>query len=116
MLAGLATSAAAVMLASIATAGMHGFWMWILRLRVFSLYATSSEAILRRTKYVDLNSFFTITAGAVASSIERLIAAPLTTSAAFLILALSLAGESSRTGRTRLPQRYGQRNLTCRRC
>ena len=84
MLAGLLTSAAAVMLASIATAGVNGFWMWILRLRVFSLYATSSEAILRRTKYVDLNSFFTILLGP--SSIERMIAT-FATSAAFLILA-----------------------------
>ena len=49
------------------------------------MYATSNEAILRRTKYVDLNSFFTILLGP--SSIERLIAT-FATSAAFLILAL----------------------------
>jgi hypothetical protein len=84
MLAGLSASSALLMLGSIAAAGVNGLWVWIMRLRVFSLYATSNVAILRRTKYVDLNSFFTVLLGA--SSIERAIAT-IATSAAFLILA-----------------------------
>lgn len=84
MLAGLGVSSALMILGSIATAGVNGFWLWILRLRVFSAYATSNEPILRRTKYVDLNSFFTVLLGA--SSVERAIAT-IATSAAFLILA-----------------------------
>jgi len=84
MLAGLSVSSALMILGSIATAGVNGFWLWILRLRVFSLYATSNVAILRRTKYVDLNSFFTVLLGA--SSVERVIAT-IATAVAFLILA-----------------------------
>ena len=84
MLAGLSASSALMILGSIATAGVNGFWLWILRLRVFSAYATSNEPILRRTKYVDLNSFFTVLLGA--NSVERAIAT-IATSAAFLILA-----------------------------
>jgi hypothetical protein len=84
MLAGLSVSSALMVLGSIATAGVNGFWLWILRLRVFSAYATSNEPILRRSKYVDLNSFFTVLLGA--SSVERVIAT-IATSAAFLILA-----------------------------
>jgi hypothetical protein len=84
MFAGLSASSALMILGSIATAGVNGFWLWILRLRVFSAYATSNEPILRRTKYVDLNSFFTVLLGA--SPVERAIAT-IATSAAFLILA-----------------------------
>jgi uncharacterized membrane protein YhaH (DUF805 family) len=73
-----------MILGSIAGAGVNGFWLWVLRLRVFSAYATSNEPILRRTKYVDLNSFFTVLLGA--SSVERAMAT-IATSAAFLILA-----------------------------
>jgi hypothetical protein len=72
MLAGLSVSSALVILGSIATAGVDGLWLWIMRLRVFSAYATSNEPILRRTKYVDLNSFFTVLLGA--SSLERALA------------------------------------------
>jgi hypothetical protein len=84
MLAGLSVSSVLMILGSLATAGMNGFWLWIARLRVFSAFATSNEAILRRTKYVDLNSFFTVLLGA--SSAERALAT-VATSAAFLILA-----------------------------
>jgi alpha-1,2-mannosyltransferase len=84
MLAGLSASSALMILGSIATAGVNGFWLWILRLRVFSAYAISNEPILRRTKYVDLNSFFTVLLGG--SAVERAIAT-IATSAAFLILA-----------------------------
>ncbi len=84
MLAGLSASSALMILGSIAAAGVDSLWLWIMRLRVFGVYATSNESILRRTKYVDLNSFFTVLLGA--SSVERAIAT-IATSAAFLILA-----------------------------
>ncbi len=83
MLAGLSASSALMILGSLATAGLKGLELWIERLRVFSAFATSNEAILRRTKYVDLNSFFAILLGA--SSAERALAT-VATSAAFLIL------------------------------
>jgi len=41
-------------------------------MKVFTALATTNESIIRRTKYVDLNSFFTILLGS--SSIERAIA------------------------------------------
>jgi hypothetical protein len=84
MLAGLSASSALMILGSFAAAGVNGFELWIARLRVFSAFATSNEAILRRTKYVDINSFFTILLGA--SSAERALAT-VVTAAAFLILA-----------------------------
>ena len=84
MLAGLSAGSALMILGSFAAAGVNGFQLWIARLRVFSAFATSNEAILRRTKYVDLNSFFTILLGA--SSAERALAT-IVTSAAFLYLA-----------------------------
>jgi hypothetical protein len=84
MLAGLSASSALLILGSFAAAGVNGFELWIGRLRVFSAFATSNEAILRRTKYVDINSFFTILLGA--SSAERALAT-VVTAAAFLILA-----------------------------
>ncbi len=84
MLGGLSISSALMILGSIATAGVHSFELWIVRLRVFSAYATSNEPILRRTKYVDLNSFFTVLLGG--SPLERGIAT-IATCAAFLILA-----------------------------
>ncbi|MDP9115255.1 MAG: DUF2029 domain-containing protein [Acidobacteriota bacterium] len=84
MLAGLSGSSALMLLGSSAASGVNGLWLWILRLRVFGAYATSNEPILRRSKYVDLNSFFTVLLGA--SSFERAIAT-IATSAAFLVLA-----------------------------
>jgi len=84
MLAGLSASSALMILGSFATAGLNGLELWIARLRVFSAFATSNEAILRRTKYVDINSFFTVLLGA--SSGERALAT-VATSAAFLLLA-----------------------------
>ena len=101
MLAGLSASMASMLLASFATAGVNGVWLWILRLRVFSLYATSNEAILRRTKYVDLNAFFTILLGG--NSVARGIAT-VATAAAFSILAWTWL-------RTRHPSHEVQRYL-----
>ena len=84
MLTGLCTSGALMVATSIATAGMDGFGLWIARMKVFSSIATSNESILRRTKYVDLNSFFTILLGG--NSVARGIATVFT-AAAFLVLA-----------------------------
>jgi hypothetical protein len=84
MLAGLGAGSALLILGSVATAGVDGYRLWIDRMKVFSAIATTNEAVLRRTKYVDLNSFFAILFGP--SSTERAIAA-LATSAAFLLLA-----------------------------
>jgi alpha-1,2-mannosyltransferase len=86
MFAGLCTSTALMILVSITTAGVDGFGLWIGRLKVFSSIATSNDPILRRTKYVDLNSFFTILLGG--NSVARGIAT-LATALAFLILAWS---------------------------
>jgi glycosyl transferase family 87 len=101
MLAGLSASMASMLLASFATAGANGLGLWILRLRVFGLYATSNEAILRRTKYVDLNAFFTILLGE--NSVAREIAT-VATATAFLILAWTWL-------RTRQPPHEVQRYL-----
>jgi len=84
MLAGLSISTAGMLLASISTAGVDGFRIWLERVRVFGLYATSNEEILRRTKYVDLNSFFSILLGP--GTVARGIAT-LAICAAFLVLA-----------------------------
>lgn len=84
MMAGFCGSSALLVLGSVATAGVSGFRLWMVRMKVFAAIATTNEAILRRTKYVDLNSFFTILFGP--SSIERAVAT-IATSAAFLFLA-----------------------------
>jgi hypothetical protein len=86
MLAGFGISSTLLVLGSIATAGVNGFRLWMVRMKVFAAIATTNESILRRTKYVDLNSFFTILFGA--SSTERALAT-VATSAAFLFLAWS---------------------------
>jgi hypothetical protein len=86
MLAGFGISSTLLVLGSIATGGVKVFQLWMVRMKVFAAIATTNEAILRRTKYVDLNSFFTILFGA--SSIERAIAT-VATSAAFVFLAWS---------------------------
>jgi len=83
MLAGLCSSSALLILGSLATAGVDGFRLWMVQMNVFTAIATTNESIIRRTKYVDLNSFFTILLGS--SSIERAIATAAGT-AAFLFL------------------------------
>jgi alpha-1,2-mannosyltransferase len=86
MLAGFGVSSTLLVLGSVATAGVSGFRLWMVRMKVFTAIATTNESILRRTKYVDLNSCFSILFGA--SSTERAIAT-VATSAAFLFLAWS---------------------------
>jgi hypothetical protein len=60
MFAGLVASVAAMAAASVATVGIEGCRMWLLTLRVFGMLATEKGSVLARTKYVDLNSFFTL--------------------------------------------------------
>ena len=86
MLAGLCTSTGLMVLTSMATAGVDGFGQWIVRLRVFTAIATGNDSILRRTKYVDVTSFFTILLGG--NPVARGIAA-LVMAAAFGTLALA---------------------------
>jgi Glycosyltransferase family 87 len=59
MLGGLLVSASVVLAASFATVGVQGMSLWLQTMRVFRYLATDQESILRRSKYVDLNSFFT---------------------------------------------------------
>jgi hypothetical protein len=59
MLGGLTLSAACVFLASFATVGVEGMKLWLDTMRVFRYLATDQESVLRRSKYVDINSFLT---------------------------------------------------------
>jgi len=63
MLAGVAISASLVVAACFAAAGIDGMKLWLNTLRVFRFMATDDQSILRRSKYVDLNSFFMILGG-----------------------------------------------------
>jgi alpha-1,2-mannosyltransferase len=83
MFAGLCGGSVLLLLGSFATAGVNGLRLWMVQMKVFAGIATTNETIIRRTKYVDLNSFFSILLGG--SSAERAIAA-LAAAAAFLLL------------------------------
>ncbi len=83
MLAGLSVSATLTLLASLATVGAHGFGLWLKILKVYSFLATQPNSVLRRTKYVDLNSFLSVLLGG--SSLTRVVTLALT-AAAFLLL------------------------------
>jgi glycosyl transferase family 87 len=84
MLAGLCASVGAMALASIATVGLEGCRLWLLTLRVFSFLATEQDSVLRRTKYVDFNSFFAMLLGSASGAG---MVATLASSGAFLWLA-----------------------------
>jgi hypothetical protein len=83
MFAGLCGGSALPLLRSLATAGVSGLRLWMAQMRVFASIATTNESIIRRTKYVDLNSFFSILLGG--SSAARVLAI-LSAAAAFLLL------------------------------
>src|SRR5579863_1702911 len=72
MFTGLCGGSALLLLGSFATAGVNGLRLWTIQMKVFAGIATTNESIIRRTKYVDLNSFFSILLGG--GSIERTIA------------------------------------------
>jgi hypothetical protein len=81
VLAGLCVSIALVAAASVATVGREGLELWLRTLRVFRYLATDPESILRRSKYVDVNSFLTGLLGP-----NRL-----TIATSFLVVAIALA-------------------------
>jgi hypothetical protein len=83
MFAGLCGGSALLLLGSLATAGVNGLRLWMVQMTVFAGIATTNESIIRRTKYVDLNSFFSILLGG--SSSTRALAT-LAAAAAFLFL------------------------------
>ena len=62
-LAGIAISASAVVAACFAAAGVDGMRLWIETLAVFRYMATEEQSILRRAKYVDVNSFLVVLFG-----------------------------------------------------
>jgi alpha-1,2-mannosyltransferase len=84
MLAGLCTGSLFVALASFATAGLAGLQQWAQTIRTYSSLALAGDSLLRRTKYVDLNSFFAILFGG--NWVSRILAA-LAICTALLLLA-----------------------------
>jgi hypothetical protein len=62
--AGVIAGSALAGVLSLATAGFEGCLRWIDTLRVFGRLATGDQASIRRIKYVDFNSFFSILLGA----------------------------------------------------
>jgi hypothetical protein len=83
MFTGLCGGSVLLLLGSLATAGVNGLRLWMVQMKVFAGIATTNESIIRRTKYVDLNSFFSILLGG--NSAARAIAT-ITAAAAFLLL------------------------------
>jgi hypothetical protein len=57
ILGGLAVSVSVVIAASFATVGVQGMGLWLQTMRIFRFLATDQESVLRRSKYIDLNSF-----------------------------------------------------------
>ena len=84
LLAGVAISASLVVTACFAAAGAEGMRLWLLTLRVFRYMATEDQSILRRTKYVDVNSFLVVLFG---SNDVTKIGALVVVAAALLVLA-----------------------------
>jgi len=83
MFTGLCGGSALLLIGSFATAGANGLRLWAVQMKVFAGIATANQSIIRRTKYVDLNSFFTILFGG--GSAQRALAT-LAATAAFLLL------------------------------
>jgi Glycosyltransferase family 87 len=63
MFAGFCGGSVLLLLGSLATGGVNGLRLWMVQMKVFAGIATTNESIIRRTKYVDLNSFFAILLG-----------------------------------------------------
>jgi hypothetical protein len=57
LLAGVCITAGLELAACFAVAGTDGMALWLQTLKVFRYIATDEQSILRRTKYVDMNSF-----------------------------------------------------------
>ena len=73
MLSGVVTGAAAVALASIQMVGIRGCAAWLQTLRFYGRLATGPAEALRRTKYVDVGSFFHLLLGS-ASTLAQVLA------------------------------------------
>ncbi len=84
IVAGISISASLVVAACFAAAGVDGMKLWMDTLRVFRYMATDEQSILRRSKYVDLNSFFVVLGGL---NIVTKTAALLIAAAALMVLA-----------------------------
>ena len=67
ILSGFGVGAFAMVSLSLATVGVPGCVAWINRMRFFSYLATGPLAALRRTKYVDVGSFFHLMLGDASS-------------------------------------------------
>jgi Glycosyltransferase family 87 len=63
MVAGISISASFVVAACFAAAGIDGMRLWLNTLRVFQYLISEEQSILRRSKYVDLNSFLVVLGG-----------------------------------------------------
>jgi hypothetical protein len=87
MLAGVVTGAVAVAMISLAAVGTKGCLAWIDTLRFYGRLATGPVSALRRTKYVDLGSFFRLVLGD-ASTLAQVLAA-LAIIAGLAVLALA---------------------------
>jgi hypothetical protein len=87
MLGGLATGVVAMASASVATVGLKGCLAWFDTLQFFRSLATGPVAALRRTKYVDIGSFFHLLLGD-SSSLARILGV-VAVIAAICILALA---------------------------
>ena len=57
LLGGLLLSASLVVALSFAAVGAEGMKLWLDTMRVFRYLATDQESVIRRSKYVDINSF-----------------------------------------------------------
>jgi hypothetical protein len=63
VLAGITIGASLVIAACFAAAGVEGVKLWLATLRVFQYMIGDEQSILRRVKYIDLNSFFVVLGG-----------------------------------------------------
>ena len=63
ILAGISISASLVIASCFAAVGIEGMRLWLNTLRVFQYMISDEQSILRRAKYVDLNSFFVVLGG-----------------------------------------------------
>jgi hypothetical protein len=93
MLAGVAAGTATAAAISVATVGVKGCVAWVGMLRFFSHLAAGSEAALRRTKYVDMGSFFRLLFGH--TSTPALVLGTVVTVAGVGILAIAWTRSSS---------------------
>jgi Glycosyltransferase family 87 len=93
MLAGVVVGAAALAVASLRTVGIRGCAAWLDTLKLYGHLATGPAAALRRTKYVDIGSFFHLLFGN--ASAFALVLSAMAALAGLTILALAWWRSSS---------------------